>query len=544
MTYFEIYYRLNKEIPKKFSDRIFKESSNFENFKDFDKLDLIKMTHLLSRYQEFGNSKTEAVEGLNTVTKCLLNTDLSELKRNELETIILNLSYKQVNPNIELFTNLEPYVLKYLPEYSLQSLVNIFSAYIRSFCGTNFFLQTLGFTISSQLSNCNIIDLNVLLELSEPRFFNRPELSIYYSDFFNEIIGYIMMNINELKFKNYQNLLNGMINLGISNKKFNQIICTNFLRHHEGIGFSEYIKYLNLFSRIDTDSEVFWKKCLETLNWNMLCLHNYLMGNDNMDNFIGIYDKQMITELNKRHMKNISDIKDKLRYIEEVEDSTFLETFKCFCDTIWVITYTLSRYNFRSSSTNDLINNTIFILNKLLGLVKQSKLVLSSDTLKEVLFSYIYFNINSKEFKLQETINLDFLANVKVINDESRYKKGEFENYKLFEKICRNLIKKAFQVEKANNDLSGNLDLKYLLLPQYFYKLENKQFVIFINDPLDTLSRTFTPTGLTRTRTSLCKMLKLIPVELDYNELIEMGKTVKGGDLEALISDYLVLKLK
>jgi hypothetical protein len=41
MTYFEVNYRMKKDISQIFIDRIFKDSLNIENLKDFEKFELI-----------------------------------------------------------------------------------------------------------------------------------------------------------------------------------------------------------------------------------------------------------------------------------------------------------------------------------------------------------------------------------------------------------------------------------------------------------------------------------------------------------------------
>jgi hypothetical protein len=547
MTYFEVYYRLNKEVPKKFADRIFIDSMIIENFKDFDKLELIKLTHLLSRYKEFGHSKKDAFECLNTVVECFLTMDLSTLTKSEVEALIINLSFKQVNPHLELFTYLEPYVLKYIADYSIKSLVNIFSAYVKGYCGTNFFLQTLGYTIASKLPNCNIIDLDILLELSDPKYFNRPELTITYSDLFKDIVSYIMANVNDLKFESYMNLLEGMINLGISSKKYNQVICTNFLRYHNKLQVKEYIHFLTLFAKLDVDSEVFWKNCIETLHWDILCLYNYLMGYDNMDNYIGMYDKKLITELNKRYMNNINEIKDTLKHIEETADEENLtELIKCFSNAIWITTYSQVRHSI--TPNNELVGNLVHILNRLISLVNKSDstITIEYNNIKGLLYTFIYFNIYSKQLKLDSNLNIDFISEQAIFKDKAKYNKGDFEQFLAFVKQCRGVIEKAYEVEKVVNNFEnlGEVNLRYLLLPDYFYYVENKQYAIFINDPLDSFARTFNATGLNKVRAMLCKMLKLVAVELDYNELNEMMRAGEVKHMGVLISDYLTLKLK
>ena len=79
VTYFEVLYRFKKEIPKEFSDLIFEECKNEENFSDgqFRKEDLIKLTFILSRYKLLLNTKSNAEEAFEVVANQLVKIGLS-----------------------------------------------------------------------------------------------------------------------------------------------------------------------------------------------------------------------------------------------------------------------------------------------------------------------------------------------------------------------------------------------------------------------------------------------------------------------------------
>ncbi len=151
-------YRFKKDIPKEFSDLIFSESKNKENFLDekFKKSELIKLTFILSRYKQLLNTKTNAEEALENLSNEILKIGLANYSKGELLALITNLSYRNVYPDLELFTRFEPYIIKYLNEYEPTSLINIFIAYIRNFRGSNFLIQSLGFSIASNLRFLNL----------------------------------------------------------------------------------------------------------------------------------------------------------------------------------------------------------------------------------------------------------------------------------------------------------------------------------------------------------------------------------------------------
>ncbi len=159
VTYFEVLYRFKKEIPKEFSDLIFEECKNEENFSDgqFRKEDLIKLTFILSRYKLLLNTKSNAEEAFEVVANQLVKIGLSNYTKEELLAIIKNLSYRNVFPDLELFTKLEPHILKYINDYEPFSLLNIFCAYLRNYRGSNFIIQTLGFSIASNIRFMNLL---------------------------------------------------------------------------------------------------------------------------------------------------------------------------------------------------------------------------------------------------------------------------------------------------------------------------------------------------------------------------------------------------
>jgi hypothetical protein len=159
VTYFEVLYRLKKEIPKEFSDLIFEESKNEENFSEgqFSKEDLIKLTFILSRYKLLLNNKTNAEQAFEVVTNQLMKIGLANYSKEELLAIITNLSYRNVFPDLVLFTKMEPHLLKYMNDYEPISLINIFCAYLRNYRGSNFILQTLGFSIASNMKYLNLL---------------------------------------------------------------------------------------------------------------------------------------------------------------------------------------------------------------------------------------------------------------------------------------------------------------------------------------------------------------------------------------------------
>ena len=204
LVYFECLYRFKREIPKNISDIIFEESKNennllneeieeedkeniieeeitkdmeediegditnnknsfsdginkLHNFKDgvFRKSDLIKLSYILSRFRLLLNTKENAEVGIENILRAINKIGLKNFSKEELLALVTNLSYRSIYPDLHFFTKLEPHLLKYFNNYSVSSLVSIFFSYIKNYRGSNFFIQTLGFSISSNLEFCS-----------------------------------------------------------------------------------------------------------------------------------------------------------------------------------------------------------------------------------------------------------------------------------------------------------------------------------------------------------------------------------------------------
>ncbi len=156
LTYFEVLYRFKKDIPSEFVDTIFQESNIEESFTNFSIPDLIKLSYILSRHRLFMKTKEEAEGGLMIIANLILNYGLENLSKHELYELIYNISFNQLFTNLEFFTYMEPHLLKYFNEFSPKNLVNIYCIYIKNFLGSNFFIQTLGFTIASNFPHLSL----------------------------------------------------------------------------------------------------------------------------------------------------------------------------------------------------------------------------------------------------------------------------------------------------------------------------------------------------------------------------------------------------
>lgn len=299
-VYFEVFFRMKKEFSKEIADKIFELSMNSENLKQFTKMDLIKLSYILSRYNLLLNKRINAVEGLSNIVKGFLQLGLGNFTKEELLSIIKNLSYKNVYVDLEFFTRLEPYLLKYLNEYNVSSVVNIFCLYIKNFLGSNFFLQTLGFSIATNLNFLTVKDLVFLLDTSSRKYYNRQELNFEFLQLFRNIFEYVTPKINEFKTNDIQIITRAMLNLSYNDKKLLHLLSTVYLKYSDKEEYKYFVNMVYYFLVCDLDNDIFYAKTLESFKFNLLCLKNYIMGHDSMDNLIGLYDKNLINLLNSK----------------------------------------------------------------------------------------------------------------------------------------------------------------------------------------------------------------------------------------------------
>ena len=157
---FECVYRFKKipssDILKKI--QIFLNNPEKKNFisENFSKNEILKLCFLLCKHENLSIDKLSAKSSLDYLSEILLSTGLENLTNEEIKTVILNYSKNNLNPNIELFTLLEPYIIKGINSFNFKSMVLIFVAYLKNFRGTDFFIKTLGFYVNSRLKEAEL----------------------------------------------------------------------------------------------------------------------------------------------------------------------------------------------------------------------------------------------------------------------------------------------------------------------------------------------------------------------------------------------------
>jgi hypothetical protein len=111
------------------------------------------------------------------------------------------------------------------------------------------------------------------------------------------------------------------------------------------------------------------------MKFNLICLKNYILGNESMDNLIGFYDKNLINILNQKvfeyllifkYLENISKIKDKILFFERIEYDAeeIFSSVQYFTGNGSALTYTLSPPVLDGTRIKVYVNNIEKIYNK------------------------------------------------------------------------------------------------------------------------------------------------------------------------------------
>lgn len=140
-----------KSVKKFIED---KELNNKET--QFSKNEILKFCFLLTKYELIDLKTEQAQESLDTLAELLMITGLEKLTFDEIKILIVNNSKSKLNPHVELFTLLEPHIIKEINNANVKSLIRIFNCYRRSFLGTDFFIKTIGFYIGARVNEANI----------------------------------------------------------------------------------------------------------------------------------------------------------------------------------------------------------------------------------------------------------------------------------------------------------------------------------------------------------------------------------------------------
>lgn len=139
----------------------------------------------------------------------------------------------------------------------------------------------------------------ILLTVSHSKYYNLEHLTCNFSDFFpkNIIIENIFKNLNEIQKWQLFSILSGVVNIGNPSKKNMQILSTIFLRHCERMSFEEILKSAFFFSLADYENEILYKKIIDVIKMQILCIKNSLDGFVNMKNLMGILDTKLLDKL-------------------------------------------------------------------------------------------------------------------------------------------------------------------------------------------------------------------------------------------------------
>ena len=156
---FECIYRF-KQIPSQEIIEAIKNIIKYDELNhpdiDYNKNDILKFSFLLTKFESLKLLTQEAQNTYDVLSNLLINRGLENLNNDEIKNVMFNFTRNKLAPSQELFTLLEPYIIKEINNFEFKSLIHIFSAYIKNFRGSDFFIKTLGFHLGARFKEANI----------------------------------------------------------------------------------------------------------------------------------------------------------------------------------------------------------------------------------------------------------------------------------------------------------------------------------------------------------------------------------------------------
>ncbi len=156
---FEFIYRfkeIRNEIILKGFKTIINNNELSEQEKEYSISDILRFSFLLTKYDLLKLTVEETQKTYNDLSQLLIKKGLENLNTDDIRRIMFNFTRNQFEVSIDLFTLLEPYIIRDINQYSLKSLIYIFIAYIKNYIGTDFFIKNIGFNIGARLKEANI----------------------------------------------------------------------------------------------------------------------------------------------------------------------------------------------------------------------------------------------------------------------------------------------------------------------------------------------------------------------------------------------------
>jgi hypothetical protein len=533
--YFEIYHKFKRSLPKEVVETLFNTEMVSKDIGNLSISDLTKLSYLYSQYfQHIEVSRDKAISSFALIKTQILPL-LSKLDQEEIYRIIINFGLKEIYPDFELFTFMEPYILKYLNSYDMSKVIRIFTTYIKNKLGSNFFIQTLSFSIYSHLSQCQVKDLINLLEISKEKYYNtrESEIDFKFKEIFvlgeRSIFQCFIPFVNHLTAKQNQIILQSFRNLCYVDEKLIRLVATRILSSMERMNFEEFITTSDNFLFCNYQSDIFWKKVFDILWLNLLCLKNYTLGFDDFENLQGLYEQNLLRTMERIYSKNTESFKLQLLTNESnAMTERSLKTFHIFAKMLNVLLSNLQKFNSIDNSNLEIINNSIDVLNYYSNSLFKSRKtfnVLQSSLQSFYLASFYFEKLlqkNGKDHKKKQhkILNLDFIKSAQVIINISKDLKFiKFKN-DIIEILKKNYnFTIAEKLSEKNFTIYLNPDLLFETTntPDLSTENSNSGFV-FINDPTEYITNLQQSSGINKTRKYILKSLNVKFIEIDYYE--------------------------
>lgn len=143
------------------------------------------------------------------------------------------------------------------------------------------------------------------MNVSHSKYFKRDDLTCKFEDFFPHklLVDKIIGSVNEIQKIHFFSIIPGLINLGNADRKIFQVLSTILLRISDKMKFEELIILTFFFTLVDYENATFYTKIIDVIKLHMMCIKNFLDGNENMKNLIGLIDTKLVDKLDNEVKK-------------------------------------------------------------------------------------------------------------------------------------------------------------------------------------------------------------------------------------------------
>jgi len=156
-------------------------------------------------------------KNFDVITKKANSLELQDLDLYDIHKLLT--SYYNIsgrNLDFDLFTKLEPYIIREMQNFYYKTIALIFHTYVQADLGSNFFLNTLILYLKNNFIKAELEDIVNLLKVADKEVFTskREGLNLDFNEYFPGLDVKLTQMINKVNEHNIKPILEKMIYLG------------------------------------------------------------------------------------------------------------------------------------------------------------------------------------------------------------------------------------------------------------------------------------------------------------------------------------------